>query len=62
MKLTFFKHYAEPGLLFDIDMEDLVAGEAREFLMVFDAGKTGQWELVLAHDNDKQMLGPVEFR
>ena len=62
VKLTFFEHYAEPELSFDIDLEDLMAGETREFLMMFDAGKTGKWELVLVHDKDKQMLGPCEFK
>ena len=29
--------------------------------MIFDAGKTGKWELVLIYDQDRNMVGPAEF-
>jgi hypothetical protein len=29
--------------------------------MIFDASKTGKWELVLIYDKDRNMVGPAEF-
>jgi len=30
-------------------------------MMVFDAAKTGNWELVLMHNKNKDMIGLAEY-
>ena len=43
-------------------MDLLVKEQRLEYLMVFDAAKTGNWELVLVHDANKQMVGVADFK
>ena len=59
--LTFAQHYEEPDLRFRVSMAELTEHEGIEYLMVFDAAKTGNWELVLMHNKNKDMIGLAEF-
>lgn len=31
-------------------------------MMVFDAGKTGNWELIIMNNKNKDMIGLAEFQ
>ena len=44
-----------------VDMEELVLSESIEYMMVYDAGKTGKWEIVLMHNKSKDMIGVAQF-
>ena len=42
-------------------MQELVKHSSLEYLMTFDAMKTGKWENVLILDKNKEMFGLAEF-
>ena len=44
-----------------VNMEELILSESIEYTMVYDAGKTGNWEIVLMHNKNKEMIGVAEF-
>ena len=61
VELHFARHYAEPHLMLKVNMAELVEHQSIEYLMSFDAAKTGKWDLVLMHNQNKDMIGIGEF-
>ena len=61
VQLSFSRHYFEPDMVLKIKTEELLEHKSIEYMMVFDAAKTGKWELVLMHDMNKEMIGLAEF-
>ena len=61
VNLKFMGHYQEPDMQITVNMEELIISESIEYLMVYDAGKTGNWEIVLMHNKNKEMIGVAEF-
>ena len=61
IELEFMGNYKEPNLQLTVSMEELVQNEAIEYTMVFDS-TTGNWELVLKHNKNKEMIGIGEFK
>ena len=62
IQLSFERHYLEPDVLISVDTEQLIKEQKLEYLMVFDAGKSGNWELVLTHNANKEMIGLADFK
>ena len=58
--LTFMGNYQEPNLHLKVLMEELVEHGEIEYEMVFDC-QTENWELVLMHNKNKDMIGVGEF-
>ena len=59
--LSFMQNYCEPDLQLTVSTEELVLNESLEYMLVYDACKTGKWELVLTHNKNKEMIGLCEF-
>jgi len=53
-------HYNEKSLKLTINMEELTTHNCIVYEMVLDS-KTGSWELVLMHDQDRNMVGVANF-
>jgi hypothetical protein len=60
MKLMFQRHYFEQDLTFEIEMADLLEHGKVTYEMVFGAGDTGNWEIVIKHGADGDVIGVVE--
>ena len=61
VELHFARHYEEPHVIIKVNMAELTENQSIEYMMVFDAAKTGKWELVLMHNQNKDMIGLAEF-
>ena len=61
VQLNFVRHYQEPHVSLKVSMADLLEHESIEYMMVFDAAKTGDWELVLMNNKNRDMIGLAEF-
>ena len=59
MTCKFQRNYNEPDLTFTVDMADLKEHNKVEYEMVYGAGDTGKWEIILKKVN-KDMIGVVE--
>ena len=53
-------HYHEPDLQLTVPLEELTQSGMIQYTMVFEP-TTGNWELVLMHDKNKEMIGIGEF-
>ena len=62
IELSFQRHYAEPDVHLSVDTELLIKSKKLEYLMNFDAGKTGNWDLILVHDANREVVGAAEFK
>ena len=62
VKLGFLGHYSEPDLELKIEMGLLKEQGELEIMMVYDAGKTGEWDLVLVSGANKEIIGVVEWK
>lgn len=60
IKIEFNKNRGEPDLKFKVDLASIMDTMVAEFVMIYSV-KTGKWELVLQYDQNKQIVGPVEF-
>ena len=61
VQVNFVRHYQEPHVSLKVPMAELLEHESIEYMMVFDAAKTGNWELVLMHNKNRDMIGLAEF-
>ena len=61
VQLNFARHYEEPHVSLKVSMAELLEHESIEYTMVFDAAKTGNWELALMHNKNRDMIGIAEF-
>ena len=59
--LQFMRHYNEPNMKIKVNMEELEEHQGIEYLMSFDAGKTGNFDVVLMHNKDKDLIGLAEY-
>ena len=62
IELSFQRHYAEPDVHLTVDTDLLIKSKKLEYLMNFDAGKTGNWDLILVNDSNKEVVGTAEFK
>ena len=53
-------HYHEPNLTFSVDMADLIEHGKVEYEMVFGAGDTGNWEIIVKKGSGREVFGVVE--
>ena len=53
-------HYEEKNIKLKVNMEELVAHQTLVFEMVLDS-KSGNWELVLVQNANRNMVGIAEF-
>ena len=61
VQLQFARHYNEPDLHLTVDTEMLIKEQKLEYLMSFDA-QSGQWELVVINNANKDMVGIADFK
>ena len=61
IQLQFMRHYNEPDLVIKVNMEELVEHQGIEYLMSFDAGGSGNFEVVLMHNKNKDLIGIADF-
>ena len=59
--LSFMGNYQEPEIELTVSMEELFEHGSIEYTMVFDP-TTANWELVLMHNKEKDMIGVAEFK
>ena len=45
-----------------VSMEELVENQSIEYLMSYDAGKTGNFDVVLMHNKNKDLIGIAEYK
>ena len=62
IRLQFMRHYNEPDMKLTVSMEELVQHQSIEYLMSFDAGKTGNFDVVLMHNKEKEFIGIGEHQ
>ena len=62
LDLTFMGHYQEQNIVLDINLEELANAPGQSFMyeMVMDT-QSGNWELVLQYDADRNMCGVASF-
>ena len=60
IELQFMGHYNERNVKLTINMEELTTLQSIVYEMVMDS-QSGNWELVLMHDADRNMVGVAEF-
>ena len=56
------RHYNEPDMKLTVSMEELVQHKAIEYLMSFDAGGSGNFDVVLMHNKEKDFIGIGEHK
>ena len=53
-------HYQEKNIQLHVNLEDLEANQTIVYEMVLDS-QSGNWEIVVMQDNDRNMVGIAEF-
>lgn len=62
LDLTFMGHYQEQNIVLDVNLEELTnsPGQSIMYEMVMDS-QTGNWEIVLQYDGERNMVGVGSF-